>query len=210
MDDGTRTHDNRDHNPGLYQLSYAHHRPTHRNRGTRKTRAERSRAPPGVSTCWHPVSTSPSKTKAYEIAGPRPPRFQAPFATGREVYTNFWLLLPPSHEEGSRHCGPSTGKLLLSSSTAARHSPPRAIRLNSLTNRRHDPPLPSPYEYVSSASIFANRLRGTALCQRCARRQGPTGWDTRRCLNLQEKIGGPCRSRTYDQEIKSLLLYQLS
>ncbi len=26
VDDGTRTHDNRDHNPGLYQLSYAHHR----------------------------------------------------------------------------------------------------------------------------------------------------------------------------------------
>ena len=25
MNDGTRTHDNRDHNPGLYQLSYAHH-----------------------------------------------------------------------------------------------------------------------------------------------------------------------------------------
>ena len=25
MDDGTRTHDNRNHNPGLYQLSYAHH-----------------------------------------------------------------------------------------------------------------------------------------------------------------------------------------
>ena len=25
MDDGTRTHDDRDHNPGLYQLSYAHH-----------------------------------------------------------------------------------------------------------------------------------------------------------------------------------------
>ena|SRR5205807_10399474 len=24
------------------------------------------------------------------------------------------------------------------------------------------------------------------------------------------KIGGPCRDRTYDQEIKSLLLYQLS
>jgi hypothetical protein len=23
-------------------------------------------------------------------------------------------------------------------------------------------------------------------------------------------IGGPCRDRTYDQEIKSLLLYQLS
>ena len=27
MDDGTRTHDDRNHNPGLYQLSYRHHRP---------------------------------------------------------------------------------------------------------------------------------------------------------------------------------------
>jgi hypothetical protein len=26
VSDGTRTRDNRDHNPGLYQLSYAHHR----------------------------------------------------------------------------------------------------------------------------------------------------------------------------------------
>ena len=25
MDDGTRTHDDRHHKPGLYQLSYAHH-----------------------------------------------------------------------------------------------------------------------------------------------------------------------------------------
>ena len=25
--DGTRTRDNRDHNPGLYQLSYGHHEP---------------------------------------------------------------------------------------------------------------------------------------------------------------------------------------
>ena len=25
MDDGTRTHDDRNHNPGLYQLSYIHH-----------------------------------------------------------------------------------------------------------------------------------------------------------------------------------------
>ena len=25
MDDGVRTHDHRNHNPGLYQLSYAHH-----------------------------------------------------------------------------------------------------------------------------------------------------------------------------------------
>jgi hypothetical protein len=42
-----------------------------------------------------PVSSSPLKTKAYEVAGPHPPRFQAPFATGREVYTNFRRLLPP-------------------------------------------------------------------------------------------------------------------
>ena len=26
VDDGARTHDHRNHNPGLYQLSYAHHR----------------------------------------------------------------------------------------------------------------------------------------------------------------------------------------
>ncbi len=26
MDDGARTHDNRNHNPGLYQLSYVHQR----------------------------------------------------------------------------------------------------------------------------------------------------------------------------------------
>ena len=25
VDDGTRTHDDRNHNPGLYQLSYTHH-----------------------------------------------------------------------------------------------------------------------------------------------------------------------------------------
>ncbi len=33
MDDGTRTHDNRNHNPGLYQLSYVHHRETCRPNG---------------------------------------------------------------------------------------------------------------------------------------------------------------------------------
>lgn len=30
MSDGTRTHDSRDHNPMLYQLSYAHHGPANR------------------------------------------------------------------------------------------------------------------------------------------------------------------------------------
>ena len=29
VDDGARTHDNRNHNPGLYQLSYIHHRVLH-------------------------------------------------------------------------------------------------------------------------------------------------------------------------------------
>ena len=31
VDDGTRTHDDRVHNPGLYQLSYAHHNSTNFN-----------------------------------------------------------------------------------------------------------------------------------------------------------------------------------
>ena len=31
MDDGTRTHDDRIHNPGLYQLSYVHHKQLHIN-----------------------------------------------------------------------------------------------------------------------------------------------------------------------------------
>ena len=35
MDDGTRTHDNRDHNPGLYQLSYVHRR-IHRPNGSHR------------------------------------------------------------------------------------------------------------------------------------------------------------------------------
>jgi hypothetical protein len=30
VDDGNRTHDNRNHNPALYQLSYAHHIALHR------------------------------------------------------------------------------------------------------------------------------------------------------------------------------------
>jgi hypothetical protein len=42
-----------------------------------------------------PPINKPLKTKTYEFAGPRPPRFQAPFATGREVYTNFRRVLPP-------------------------------------------------------------------------------------------------------------------
>ena len=37
-----------------------------------------------------------------------------------------------------------------------------------------------------------------------------TGISGKACWQGSRKIGGPCRDRTYDQEIKSLLLYQLS
>jgi hypothetical protein len=37
VDDGARTHDRRDHNPELYQLSYVHHRPTEINQTTIST-----------------------------------------------------------------------------------------------------------------------------------------------------------------------------
>ena len=49
MADGTRTHDNRNHNPGLYQLSYSH----------RRTVARRTRdtpffgTPDRTRTCYH-------------------------------------------------------------------------------------------------------------------------------------------------------------
>jgi hypothetical protein len=57
-----------------------------------------------------PLLNKPSKTKTYEIAGPRPPRFQAPFATGREVYTNFRRVLPPPLAEGFTPRGPCATK----------------------------------------------------------------------------------------------------
>src|SRR2546428_6643843 len=52
--DGTRTHDNRNHNPGLYQLSYSHHCC-----GTRRTNSYaiapsiiQSGAPDRTRTCY--------------------------------------------------------------------------------------------------------------------------------------------------------------
>ena len=53
-----------------------------------------------------PPINKPLKTKTYEFAGPRPPRFQAPFATGREVYTNFRRVLPPCLQKGLAPGGP--------------------------------------------------------------------------------------------------------
>ena len=47
--DGTRTHDNRDHNPGLYQLSYNRH-----NYGQRIGKICRLNGAPGrIRTCGH-------------------------------------------------------------------------------------------------------------------------------------------------------------
>ncbi len=60
VSDGTRTRDNRDHNPGLYQLSYAHHRfklspapqPLVSGRGTRAGRLG------GARSIYEPAPTS--------------------------------------------------------------------------------------------------------------------------------------------------------
>ena len=53
VDDGARTHDRRDHNPELYQLSYAHHKPAS-NCGLKspffRIRAPDSQEGPGL---WH-------------------------------------------------------------------------------------------------------------------------------------------------------------
>jgi hypothetical protein len=51
VDDGTRTHDGRNHNPGLYQLSYVHHRP-HSNPLRRLLVLQRADGAPGrTRTC---------------------------------------------------------------------------------------------------------------------------------------------------------------
>ncbi|KTD01991.1 hypothetical protein Lgee_0787 [Legionella geestiana] len=47
VNDGTRTHDNRDHNPGLYQLSYAHHNTMWPGRPARNTGT-----PGRIRTCY--------------------------------------------------------------------------------------------------------------------------------------------------------------
>ena len=128
VDDGTRTHDNRDHNPGLYQLSYAHHRPVRRV----------TRTPDGVEVrrSWHRELSSPAvagsvdslKSKTYEVAPRTPARFQVPFATGREVYTNFWPVLPPFDDAaGGRFPGQGSGACAAGKpySVCRRRLPPR-------------------------------------------------------------------------------------
>ena len=49
--DGARTHDNRNHNPGLYQLSYSHHRRTSCGRRVTGTEARKAAKPTARSRC---------------------------------------------------------------------------------------------------------------------------------------------------------------
>jgi hypothetical protein len=55
VDDGIRTHDGRNHNPGLYQLSYVHH-------------AAKLRAPTG----WRSLPTRPVVVDLARPAGLEP------------------------------------------------------------------------------------------------------------------------------------------
>ena len=96
-----------------------------------------------------PPLNKPLKTKTYEVAGPRPPRFQAPFATGREVYTNFRRVLPPAcrrvHPQGvqvpvpllslratAAHCLPPDGPLPATPGEATRMP---LVRIDALEGR---------------------------------------------------------------------------
>ena len=67
MSDGTRTRDNRDHNPGLYQLSYAHHC---------------NRSVPRFTVL---ISLYTKDLSATDASASR----SRPLPTGREVYRNF-------------------------------------------------------------------------------------------------------------------------
>jgi hypothetical protein len=86
VDDGIRTHDGRDHNPGLYQLSYVHHR-------------QRARAESTAYCCLQPFS-KPSILLKSEGSRQALPHFstlgrvgavplrRARPLRGGEVYTN--------------------------------------------------------------------------------------------------------------------------
>ena len=87
MDDGTRTHDNRDHNPGLYQLSYAHHRPVRRATGTPDgVEVRRSWPPRAVITRRVRLGRS-FKIKDLRGRPPTPTALSGPFRDGpRSIY----------------------------------------------------------------------------------------------------------------------------
>ena len=70
VDDGTRTHDGRNHNPGLYQLSYVHHRPLPRCIciASRIALTRRLR-----ESFFLPRPTSPRRWRARQDSNLRPP-----------------------------------------------------------------------------------------------------------------------------------------
>ncbi len=81
VDDGTRTHDDRDHNPGLYQLSYAHHgiqilarlAPPVHSLFSRKWRARQDGPPfsrPVVALCAPRCEPRFSSCQSLELARP--------------------------------------------------------------------------------------------------------------------------------------------
>ena len=78
MDDGTRTHDGRDHNPGLYQLSYVHHR--HRLEPSR-INGLRSSKPFSKPSIIPKIKGFRQVQMLYKLHPPAP-------SQGGEVYTN--------------------------------------------------------------------------------------------------------------------------
>lgn len=74
MSDGTRTHDDRDHNPGLYQLSYAHHSFKHQTGGQLPTPVKAAIIPdnPGAETSHRSPAMAGSKWRARQDSNLQP------------------------------------------------------------------------------------------------------------------------------------------
>ena len=76
MDDGTRTHDGRDHNPGLYQLSYVHHRHRHELSRINDLRSSKPFGKPSMIL----------KTKGFRQVQMPPKASACPLAGRRSIY----------------------------------------------------------------------------------------------------------------------------
>jgi hypothetical protein len=97
VDDGTRTHDSRDHNPGLYQLSYVHRRHTRRSppslRGAMRRAQSAATGAPGRTRTCDPRLRRPMLYPAELRAHPeRPWSLAARDGRGREIRTPDPLL----------------------------------------------------------------------------------------------------------------------
>ena len=74
VDDGARTHDNRNHNPGLYQLSYNHHN----------------------KTCYLHLTGAPDRIRTYDPRLRRPLLYPTELrAHNRNAYAGFFLATRP-------------------------------------------------------------------------------------------------------------------